>query len=91
MEPKKLPIRLVGLDLDGTVFDSRKRISPRTAQAIERACAMGVQVLPATGRPENGVPAQFLAIPGVHSFRFRQITDDAGAPRRRRSGPRCCR
>ena len=48
MEPKKLPIRLVGLDLDGTVFDSRKRISPRTAQAIERACAMGVQVLPAT-------------------------------------------
>ena len=56
MEPKKLPIRLVGLDLDGTVFDSRKRISPRTAQAIERACAMGVQVLPATGRPENGVP-----------------------------------
>ena len=65
MEPKKLPIRLVGLDLDGTVFDSRKRISPRTAQAIERACAMGVQVLPATGRPENGVPAQFLAIPGV--------------------------
>lgn len=65
MEPKKLPIRLVGLDLDGTVFDSRKRISPRTAQAIGRACAMGVQVLPATGRPENGVPAQFLAIPGV--------------------------
>ena len=65
MEPKKLPIRLVGLDLDGTVLDSRKRISPRTAQAIERACAMGVQVLPATGRPENGVPAQFLAIPGV--------------------------
>ena len=65
MEPKKLPIRLVGLDLDGTVFDSRKHISPRTAQAIERACAMGVQVLPATGRPENGVPAQFLAIPGV--------------------------
>ena len=55
MEPKKLPIRLVGLDLDGTVFDSRKRISPRTAQAIARACAMGVQVLPATGRPENGV------------------------------------
>ena len=65
MEPKKLPIRLVGLDLDGTVFDSQKRISPRTAQAIARACAMGVQVLPATGRPENGVPAQFLAIPGV--------------------------
>ena len=65
MEPKKLPIRLVGLDLDGTVFDSQKRISPRTAQVIARACAMGVQVLPATGRPENGVPAQFLAIPGV--------------------------
>ena len=65
MEPKKLPIRLVGLDLDGTVFDSQKRISPRTAQAIAQACAMGVQVLPATGRPENGVPAQFLAIPGV--------------------------
>ena len=55
MEANKLPIRLVGLDLDGTVFDSRKRVSPRTAQAIERACAMGVQVLPSTGFPDIGV------------------------------------
>lgn len=58
-------IRIVGLDLDGTVFDDKKQISPRTIDAISQACARGVLVLPATGRPLCGVPKQFLQIPGV--------------------------
>ncbi len=58
-------IRLIGLDLDGTVFDSHKRITPRTRAAIAAACAQGVAVLPVTGRPRAGLPAEFLSIPGV--------------------------
>ena len=42
-------IRLVALDLDGTVFNDKK-ITPRTLAAIRAACARGVAVLPATGR-----------------------------------------
>lgn len=58
-------IRLVGLDLDGTVFDDQKRISAENQAAICEACRRGVQVLPATGRPLNAVPEEFLRIPGV--------------------------
>lgn len=42
-------IRLVALDLDGTVFNDKKEITPRTLAAIRAACARGVAVLPATG------------------------------------------
>ena len=43
-------IRLIALDLDGTVFDDEKRISPRTLAAIRAALDRGIDVLPATGR-----------------------------------------
>lgn len=59
------PIRIIGLDLDGTVFNDQKEITPRTLAAIEAAAAKGIAVLPATGRPASGVPKEFLDIPGV--------------------------
>ena len=58
-------IRLVALDLDGTVFNDEKQISPRTLKAIRAALDKGVDVLPATGRTVDGVPRQFLEISGV--------------------------
>ena len=58
-------IRLVALDLDGTVFNDKKEITPRTLAAIRTACERGVAVLPATGRTASGVPEVFTAIPGV--------------------------
>ena len=58
-------IRLVALDLDGTVFNDKKEITPRTLAAIRAACARGVAVLPATGRTASGIPAAFTSIPGV--------------------------
>lgn len=58
-------IRILGLDLDGTVFDDEKQISPRTLAAMQAAIDRGVIVLPATGRPVSGVPEQFLHMPGV--------------------------
>lgn len=58
-------IRLIGLDLDGTVFNDKKKITPVTVDAITRAIEKGVVVLPATGRPLNGVPEEFLKIPNV--------------------------
>lgn len=58
-------IRLVALDLDGTVFNDEKEITPRTLEAIRAAIAKGVDVIPATGRVASGVPEAFLCIPGV--------------------------
>lgn len=61
----KYDIRLIGLDLDGTVFNEKKQISDRTINAIQKAIEKGVIVIPATGRPSNGLPDEFTSIPGV--------------------------
>ena len=58
-------VRVGGLDLDGTVFDDNKNISPRTVAAIRAACEKGVAVLPATGRFLKGLPESFVGLPGV--------------------------
>ncbi|HLL75059.1 MAG TPA: HAD family hydrolase [Pyrinomonadaceae bacterium] len=45
-----MPIRLLALDLDGTLLDSRGRIPERNRAAIERARSRGVRVALVTGR-----------------------------------------
>ena len=62
---KRYDIKVIGLDLDGTVFDDRKNISPRTIAAIQAAAQKGVAVLPATGRFLVGLPQSFVGLPGV--------------------------
>ena len=57
MKPK---IRMVGLDLDGTVFNNNKEITTHTRSVLKEAIHQGCIVLPATGRPEIGLPGAFL-------------------------------
>ncbi|CUH94373.1 hypothetical protein P22_0439 [Propionispora sp. 2/2-37] len=45
-----MTIKLVALDLDDTLLDSKRRVSPRAKQAIRAAVAQGVMVTVATGR-----------------------------------------
>lgn len=59
------PIRMVALDLDGTLINRRHQITPRTLEAVSAAIRRGVIVLPATGRGLSGVPLPVAAIPGV--------------------------
>ena len=61
----KHPIRLLALDLDGTVLNDAKHISPANRYAIQDALAAGVTVVPASGRPLDGLCPEFLDIPGV--------------------------
>lgn len=58
-------IKIIGLDLDGTVFNDEKVITPRTLEAIRAAGERGIYVLPATGRNYTGIPPEFLDMPGV--------------------------
>ncbi|MGN0299634.1 MAG: Cof-type HAD-IIB family hydrolase [Lachnospiraceae bacterium] len=58
-------IRLIGLDLDGTVFNDKKEITLPVKKAIKAAIEAGIIVLPATGRPQSGIAKEFLEIPGV--------------------------
>ena len=59
------PIRLIALDLDGTLLDDRKQISRRSLRALRAAADQGVLLVPATGRTVAGIPAELLALPGV--------------------------
>lgn len=62
----KYPVRLLALDLDGTTLNNAKHITPTTRQAIEQAVAAGVTVVPASGRPLDGLSPEFLSIPGIN-------------------------
>ena len=52
-----MPIRLMALDVDGTLTDEAGKISPENAAAVRRAMDAGVLVSLATGRPHQGVEA----------------------------------
>ncbi|CAG1001501.1 5-amino-6-(5-phospho-D-ribitylamino)uracil phosphatase [Anaerolineae bacterium] len=45
------PIRLIAVDLDGTLLNTDHHITPRTRQALSVAGQRGIQVIMATGRP----------------------------------------
>ena len=42
---------MIGLDLDGTLLNEKKELTPRTRMALRKALDAGVVVLVATGRP----------------------------------------
>ena len=60
------PIRLIAVDLDGTLLNDQKEITPRTRAALQAAAARGVEIVPATGRTVSGIPAELRAMAGVH-------------------------
>ena len=49
-------IKLIALDLDGTLFNCEGKITPATKEQLNRAAAQGVKVVISTGRPFNGLP-----------------------------------
>ncbi|GAO99439.1 Cof-type HAD-IIB family hydrolase [Fructobacillus ficulneus] len=48
-------IKLVSIDIDGTLYNDNREITPRVKAAIQKATAQGVQIVITTGRPETGV------------------------------------
>ncbi len=58
-------IKMIGLDLDGTVLTTRKEMTEYTKNTIKKAIDAGVVVLAATGRPISAIAGEFLAIPGM--------------------------
>lgn len=47
--------KLLVLDVDGTLLNNNKEISPRTQAALLKVQQMGVHIVLASGRPTNGV------------------------------------
>jgi Cof subfamily protein (haloacid dehalogenase superfamily) len=58
-------IKLIALDLDGTLLDSEKRLSAENAASLARAAAEGIEIVPATGRFYRGMPQIIKELPYV--------------------------
>lgn len=58
-------IKLVALDLDGTLLDSRKNLSARNLQTLKACISKGIYVVPATGRTIMGIPEELKQLPGI--------------------------
>ena len=69
-----MAIRMVGLDLDGTLLNSQKQLTAHTCSVLARAARQGIVVVPATGRPRVGLPEALLTIPGI---RYAVVTNGA--------------
>lgn len=59
------PIRIIALDLDGTLLDSEKRLSSRNRDALARAAAAGILIVPTTGRFFGMMPPAVRDLPFV--------------------------
>lgn len=53
-------IKLIALDLDGTLFNHQGKISEKNKAAIRHAKSHGIQVIISTGRPFVGLPVDEL-------------------------------
>lgn len=52
-----MPIKAIALDIDGTLTNDKKKITPRTKDALLRAQSEGVKLIISSGRPVAGLRA----------------------------------
>jgi len=72
--------RLIALDVDGTLLNSRKEILPETIRAVREAAGSGMIVAFATGRAVAELKEQFSALP---EMRYAIFSSGAGIYDRR--------
>ena len=60
-----MDVKLIALDLDGTLFNSQSQITPKTAAAIKKATDRGIEIVYSSGRPCVGLPLDFAKNHGI--------------------------
>ncbi|MBQ2879943.1 MAG: HAD family phosphatase [Anaerotignum sp.] len=56
-------IKLVASDLDGTLLNKNKEITPRLFEALQKLDELGIYFVPSTGRPFGTVPKAIKELP----------------------------
>lgn len=69
-----MKVKLIGMDLDGTLLTSKKELTAYTKEILSRAVKQGIIVMPATGRPLKGITDDLLEFSG---FRY-AVTANGG-------------
>ncbi len=61
-------IRLVALDMDGTLVNSMKKVAPEELEALSQALSRGIHVVAASGRTQHTLPSEILAMEELRYF-----------------------
>ena len=67
---EKKEIRVLALDLDGTLTNDQKVVTPATRTALDAAAAKGVTIVLASGRPTAGLRYRQDALQPVAGFKI---------------------
>ncbi len=59
-------MKLIALDLDGTLLTTEKELTPENEAALRRAAEAGIEIVPATGRFYGAIPEAVRSLPYVH-------------------------
>jgi Cof subfamily protein (haloacid dehalogenase superfamily) len=60
-----MDIKLIAIDLDGTLLDSKKRLSDVNRMALLQCIQKGIWIVPCTGRTVDGIPDEVKSIAGI--------------------------
>ena len=58
-------IKMIGLDMDGTLLTTEKQLTAYTKQILQEAIEQGIEVVLSTGRSITGIPKELLEMPGM--------------------------
>lgn len=61
----KKEIKLIALDLDGTLLTTDKKLTDYSREILAKAIAQGCEVVVASGRPISAIPKELLEFPGT--------------------------
>ncbi len=56
-------MKIIALDLDGTLLTHDKRLTERTRETLYKAAVLGNLIVPSTGRALKAIPAEILSLP----------------------------
>ena len=57
--------KLIALDLDGTLLNSKKELTDASRAALTRAAEAGIEIVPTTGRFYGGMPEAIRSLPFI--------------------------
>lgn len=60
-----MKIKLIATDMDGTFLDDNKNIPEENKRAVAECAALGIEIVPATGRTLRGLPDEVKKMSGV--------------------------
>lgn len=58
-----MDIKLIAIDMDGTLLNSQKKLTQRSLDTLNEAAARGIWVVPSTGRMVQGLPEYIKVLP----------------------------